>query len=220
MSSFKTPLNLDSNFQNWTNPTTINATNWTFANTNATQVQLDRRHARDHPERARFPSAQKSSDYIYNGRFSWRGSIDVALGTFTLTSNEFAVEPGKMNPAMLLVCRQSAGLTVQARVVLADDLGGTDNGTLSMGVGVISNNTVPRNFFWDTATATDLDLGADGNAINFWRGIGIQMPIVPAGALAMQVRVEVTDVSGDIPGFFDIGELSVVGQGSVIHGVG
>lgn len=220
MSSFKSPLNRDPNFQRWASATAINTGNWTFANTNATQVQLDRRHPRDHPQRAIFPSAQKSSDYIYNGRFSWRGRIGTALGTFTLTSNEFRVEPGKMNPAMLLVCRQSAGLTVQARVVLADDLGGSDNATLSMGVGAVLNNTVPRHFFWDTGTSTDLDLGVDGGAINFWRAIGIQMPIIPAGAPAMVVRVEVTDVTGDIPGHFDIGELSVVGQGSVIHGVG
>lgn len=220
MSQHKTPLNLDPNFQNWDSETAIDTGSWTFAGTNATEIQLDRRHTRENPKRAIFPSAAGSSDYIYNGRFSWRGEITVAAGTFTLTSNEFAVQSGLMNPAMLLVCRQAAGLTVQARVVVADALGGTDNGSLSMGVGAISNNTVPRKFFWDTGTTTDLDLGANGGAINYWRSIGIQMPVVPAGAAAMQVRIEVTDVSATLPAHFDVGELSVVGQGSVIHGVG
>ena len=73
---------------------------------------------------------------------------------------------------------------------------------------------------WRNGVDDDDRVGVDGGAINFWRGIGIQMPAVPAGGAAMQVRVEVTDVSGAIPGHFDIGELSVVGQGTVIHGVG
>jgi hypothetical protein len=219
MSQLKTPLNLDPNFEQWASATAINTSNWTFSGTNATQVQLDRRHPRDHPARAQFPSAQKSSDYIYSGRYSWRGSIDTALGSFTLLSSEFSVSPD-MNPAVLLVCRQQAGLSLTARIVLAPTSGGTDNASLNTPNQAAIPNSAPRHFFWDTTATRDLDLGADQGAINYWRHIGLQCPKVSGGGYWMQVRIEVTDVSGTIPAFFDVGEFSVVGQGAVVHGVG
>ncbi len=219
MSQLKSPLNLDPEFEQWTSATAINATNWTFSGTNATQVQLDRRHARDHPARAAFPSAQKSSDYIYSGRYAWRGSIDTALGSFTLTSNEFSVSPD-MSPAILLACRQQAGLTLTARVVLAPTSGGTDNASLRSPADAAIPNAAPRQLYWDTTATRDLALGADQGAINYWRNIGIQCPQVSGGGYWMQVRIEVTDVSGSIPAFFDVGAFSVVGQGAVVHGVG
>ncbi len=220
MASHKNPLNLDPEFEQWASATAINTSNWTFSGTNATQIQLDRQHARDHPERARFPSAQKSSDYIYKGRYSHRSTITTALGSFTLTSSEFAVAPGIMWPSTLLVCRRVQGLTLTARIVLAPTSAGTDNASLNTASSVPLFNPVPRHFFWDTTATRDLNLGVEGRASNIWTPVGIQSPAIPAGGNWMQVRIEVTDVSADIPAYFDVGEFSVVGQGTVIHGVG
>jgi len=219
MSQLKTILNLDPNFQVWDSATAIATANWTFAATNATQLQLSRRHPPGHIERTRFPSDTKAYDYTYQGEFSWRGVISVAGGTFALTSNEFAFDAG-MVPAVSLVYRAVAGLTLTARVVIAPSIAGTDMGSLQTSQAGPLNNQRPRKFFWDTTTTRDLSLMADGTAVDFWRRTGIQGPEAPGGCGSLTVRIDVTDISATIPAYFDVGELAVTAQGSRVHGVG
>lgn len=221
MSQLKTFLNLDPHFQQWASATAINTSNWTYSGTNATQIQLDKLHGELNPERTRFPSALKSSDYIYDGRFSWRSTITVAAGTFSLISNEFAFDAG-MVPAVSLVYRAVAGLTLTMRVIVAPSIAGTDNASLNTDITADLNQQRRKNYFWDTTATRNLPLqtGATAPAVDWWRRIGVQGPKAPNGAGSLQVRIDVTDDSSSLPAYFDIGEFGVTGQGTLIHGVG
>ncbi len=220
MADLKNKLNLDPNFQVWASATAINTTNWTFSGTNATQLQLDKDHPRTHIERTRFPSMMKSSDYTYGGnRFSWRGVIGTALGSFSMISSAFAADGG-MTPSISLVYRAVAGLTLTMRVIVADSLGGADTGSLATLQTQPLNNQRPKQLGWSATTTNDLTLMTAGTAVDLWRRTGIQPPALPLGARELQVRIDVTDISGTIDAHFDIGEFSVVGQSPNIHGVG
>lgn len=179
---------------------------------------LDRRHPREDLRRRVFPSALKSSDYIYNGRYSRRYTIG-AGENITVTMDSAPVQPG-----MIITCAVQFRINFESissanvpRLELTGSLAG--GGTLTAQQTPVGGSTpiavgVPFNYLWDAATTSMRLTGLQPvNAGIPWYGVAFTMEIPPL----MTTFGPILRANGPSAGSgeFDLGEFSLQAQLSV-----
>ena len=214
MSQLKPILNVNSNFERG------NTDGFTeVLSVGATGSFLDRQDERGNPKRQVFTHLLKSrSDYIFNGRFSRRYSIDAA-GDIELVMGAdptVAVEPG-MVVAVDLVYRYDGTPAVFTMQIIASD-GVTPLHAVQPAEAVVPYSPGrPFSYIWD-ATPGTVDLkDPNQGPTELWTRIGFTVEI-PMSVNFLNPTLALTGPASAT--VLDVGEFSVQALDSVIHAGG
>lgn len=216
MSQLKQILNVNSNFERG------NTDGFTEGLTGATGDFLDRRDARINPKRQVFPPLLKSrSDYIFNGRFSRRYSLD-AGGSFTLEMDATPVEPGMVVSVDIIFRTDSPGEGTGARLRIDALL---DDATTINAVRDVSDTApllhLPGNQFnytWQV-TGDPIEITAvDSPPLELWYHVGLTVEI-PQGCVSLDpIFLYVGQAAA--ANVVDVGQFSIQALDSRIHAGG
>jgi len=222
MSQGRLILNVNSNFERG------NTDGFTEVLTGVAGSFLDRQDARINPKRQVITPLLKSrSDYIFNGRFSRRYSLD-AGGDFTLEMDATPVQPG-MVVSIDIVFRTDSpgegdgaqirldGLLLDASTINASrDLGNPPFVPLDSPILYAPGN--PFNYTWQAA-ADLVDLtGDDTPPLELWYHLGFSVEI-PQGCVSLDPIFFYAGQAA-AANVVDVGQFSIQALDSRIHAGG